>query len=518
MKILSAEQVYKADKSTIDKEGITSDQLMERASWGLFEWIHGRLQGAPVKISLCCGIGNNGGDGLALARHLWEHGYHIEVFIVNYSDKYSDDFLTNLDRLKDRKIWPQYLDQESPMPDFKGVEMIIDGIFGIGLNRAPDPWVRQIIDAINASDTFVLSVDVPSGMFVDRPMETDQHVIQATSLLTFQAPKLAFFLPESGKFVDHWEVLDIGLDADFIANTEATYELTEMEQARSWCLNRNRFSHKGDYGHALVLGGSYGKIGAVILASRAALQTGCGLLTAYIPRCGYIPVQTGIPEAMVLTDPGEEDVSDISLSWKPNAIGIGIGLGKSAQTSNALGTFLKKYKLPMVLDADALNILSENQDMLKELPPKSILTPHPGELARLIGPWQNDFEKLEKAHEFSKRHDCMLVIKGAYSMVLHEGKGYVNPTGNPGMATAGSGDVLTGIITSLLSQNYDALTAARFGVFLHGMAGDLAAQELSEEAVIASGISNYLAEAFKLLRHRDRNVDTGEESQSGQEE
>ncbi|MBT8179900.1 MAG: NAD(P)H-hydrate dehydratase [Eudoraea sp.] len=516
MKILSAEQVYQADKSTIEKEGISSDQLMERAALRLFEWIHGRLQGAPVKISLCCGIGNNGGDGLALARHLWEHGYHIEVFIVNYSDKRSPDFLTNLDRLKDRKIWPKYLDQESPMPDFTGVEMIIDALFGIGLNRAPDPWVGKIINAINASDTFVLSIDVPSGMFVDRPMEADQQVIHATTLLTFQVPKLAFFMPETGKFVDHWEVLDIGLDPDFLKQAEATYELTEMKQARSWCANRSRFSHKGDYGHALILGGSYGKIGAVILASRAALQTGCGLLTAYIPKCGYVPVQTSIPEAMVLTDQEEDKISGITLSWKPSAVGAGIGLGRSPVTAKALHAFLKEQKLPLVLDADALNILSENQDMLKDLPPKSILTPHPGELARLIGPWQDDFEKLDKALDFSTRYDCVLLIKGAYSLVLYEGKGYVNPTGNPGMATAGSGDVLTGIITSLLSQKYDALTAARFGVFLHGMAGDLAARELGEEAVIASSISNYLSDAFQLLNQNEGHTDTGSESESGQ--
>ena len=517
MKILSAEQVYQADKFTIEKEGISSDQLMERAALRLFEWIHRRLHGAPVKISVCCGIGNNGGDGLALARHLWEHGYHVEVFVVNYSDKRSADFLKNLDRLKDRKIWPHYLDQETQTPDFKGAEMVIDALFGIGLNRAPDPWVGSIIEAINDSESFVLSIDVPSGMFVDRPMEVDQQVVHATTLLTFQTPKLPFFLPETGKFVDHWEVLDIGLDPDFIAQVEADYELTEMEHARSWCANRNRFSHKGDYGHALILGGSYGKIGAVILSSRAALQTGCGLLTAYIPKCGYIPVQTSIPEAMVITDASEEDISDIVLTWEPDVIGVGIGLGKSPETVQAMGAFLKNITQPLVLDADVLNILSENQDMLKDLPPKSILTPHPGELARLIGPWQDDFDKLEKAHDFAKRYDCVLVIKGAHTLILHQGKGYVNPTGNPGMATAGSGDVLTGMITSLLSQKYDALAAARFGVFLHGMAGDLAAQSLSEEAVIASSIIDYISEAFRLLKLNERS-EAIEEDQSDPEE
>ncbi|MDX1315737.1 MAG: NAD(P)H-hydrate dehydratase, partial [Eudoraea sp.] len=439
MKILSAEQVYKADKSTMDSQKISSDELMERAALGLFNWIHQRLQGAPVKISLFCGIGNNGGDGLALARHLWEHGYHIEVYVVNYSEYRSEDFLTNLGRLKDRKIWPNYLEEGSVLPDLGDTELVVDAIFGIGLNRPPDPWVSQLIKTINGSGKFVLSVDIPSGMFMERGLQSGQEVIHASFALSFQTPKLPFFLPDTGKFINQWEVLDIGLDQEFIQNIETTYALMETEEVRSLLKFRPRFAHKGNFGHALIVGGSYGKIGAVILASQAALKTGCGLLTVYAPACGYIPLQIAVPEAMVQTDPDEKEITRIDLDWKADVVGMGIGLGRGQDTAKTLELFLKKNESPLVLDADALNILSEHSEMIKLLPADTILTPHPGELARLIGSWNDDFEKLEKARAFADQCGCVLIIKGAYTLILHKGKGYFNPTGNPGMATAGSG-------------------------------------------------------------------------------
>ena len=503
MKILSAEQVYKADKSTMDTQKISSVELMERAAVGLFEWIHERLQGAPVKISLFCGIGNNGGDGLALSRHLWEHGYHIEVFVVNYSEYRSEDFLTNLGRLKDRKIWPHYLEDGTPLPDLGDTEMVIDAIFGIGLNRPPAPWVSQLMRAINASGKFVLSVDIPSGMFMDRSIEPDQGMIKASHVLSFQTPKLPFFLPDTGTYVDQWEVLDIGLDQDFIQNEKADYILTERQEVKSWLKFRDRFSHKGNYGHALVVGGSFGKIGAVILASRAALQTGCGLLTVHVPGCGYIPLQTAVPEAMVQADGGEKQIMEINLDWQADVVGMGIGMGRSEATAKALALFLEKNKSPLMLDADALNIISEHPKLMELLPAGTILTPHPGELARLIGSWKDDFEKLEKAKAFSNTYSCVLVIKGAYTIIIHEGNGYINPTGNPGMATAGSGDVLTGMITSFLAQKYEALMAARLGVYLHGLAGDIGSHNLGEEALTASGIIQHIPAAFAYLRNRD---------------
>ncbi|WP_338038996.1 NAD(P)H-hydrate epimerase [Maribacter litopenaei] len=295
MKVFTAEQIYKADKATLEKQQISSDALMERAATQIFNWMHLRMQGAPVKIHLFCGIGNNGGDGIALARHLFEHGYNIEVYVVKYSDKRSKDFLTNLDRLKERKIWPVFLDPESDMPVIHGDDIIVDAIFGIGLNRTPDDWVGRLIQHLNNSQAFILSVDIPSGLFTDRVPEVKDSVIQANYVLSFQVPKLVFFLPETGIYLEQWEIPDIGLDSEFLMSTKTEYELISKNEVLQFYRPRAKYSHKGTYGHALIVGGSYGKIGAVTLASKAALKAGSGLVTAYIPECGYEILQTSIP-------------------------------------------------------------------------------------------------------------------------------------------------------------------------------------------------------------------------------
>ncbi len=505
MKIFSTKQLYEADKFTIQEQQITGEQLMERAAIALFEWIHHRIKGAPVRIGLFCGIGNNGGDGLALARHLWEHGYHIDVYIVNYSEKRSEEFLINLKRLKERKIWPQYLDESTDLPGLEDVDMVIDAIFGIGLNRVPALWVRKLILEINKTDAFVLSIDIPSGLFLEKPQEAENSVVHATYVLSIQAPKLVFFLPTTGIFVDHWEVLDIGLDREYLTKTDTTFELTDRDQVKTWYRQRDKFSHKGNYGHVQIIGGSYGKIGAVILACRAALRSGCGLITAYIPKCGYIPFQSALAEAMVITSEDELILNKIenNIVADADAIGIGIGLGIAEKTKNALENFLDGAKGPLVLDADALNILSKNKKLLGKLPSETILTPHPKELERLVGAWKNDFEKLKKVMQFSAKYGCILVIKGAYSMVVFKDKAYINDTGNPGMATAGSGDVLTGIITSFLAQGYTSVLAARFGVYLHGLAGDIAADQFGMDSMIAGDIIENLGLALKTLMQQE---------------
>jgi len=495
MKIFSAKQIYAADKATVERQKITSDELMERASLQIFNWMHLRMQGAPVKIHLFCGIGNNGGDGLALARHLTEHGYDIIVYVVNYSDKRSKDFLINLDRLKDRKVWPIFLESANELPAIAKEDIIVDAIFGIGLNRTPADWVVKLIKHLNATEAFILSVDIPSGLFPDQVPENHDAVITSNYVLSFQTPKLVFFLPETGIFVEHWEVLDIGLDQQFLMENKTDFVLIGKNEVLSMYLPREKYSHKGTFGHALIIGGSYGKVGAVNLASKAALKSGAGLVTAYIPKCGYDSLQSSLPEVMVLTS-DDNHISHIEYDIKPNVLGLGMGMGTALKSIDAFKKLLSNNELPMVVDADGLNMLSNNKDLLDKLPKECVLTPHPKELERLIGTWKNDFDKLEKVKQFSIKYNCVVVVKGAHTITVFKEKGYINTTGNPGMATAGSGDVLAGMITGLMAQGYTALNASIFGVYLYVKSGDLEIEKQGFQALIASNIINGIGAAF----------------------
>ncbi len=496
MKIFSGAQIYAADKFTIEKQQIDSDALMERSAIQIFNWIHSRMQGAPVKIHLFCGIGNNGGDGIALARHLQEHGYNIAVYVVNYSKTRSKDFLINLERLKARKIWPEFLDSECEFPEIGRDDIIVDAIFGIGLNRAPDGWVVKLMEHLQRTDAFILAVDIPSGLFTDKLPGAENEALRANFVLSFQAPKLIFFLPETGKYVEQWQLLDIGLDPEFLMTTETDYHLIGKNEVLPMYQPRQKFDHKGTYGHAIIIGGSKGKIGAVHLAAKACLSIGAGLVTAYVPECGLLPLQTNLPEVMVATDANLDVLSQINIDIEPSAIGIGVGMGQDKKSVKAFLDFLTDATSPIVVDADALNILASNKSMLKKLPKKSVLTPHPKELERLIGTWKDDFDKLAKTKAFSKKYDCIVLIKGAHTMVIYEGLGYINTTGNPGMATAGSGDVLAGMITGLISQGYDPIHAAVFAVYLHGRAGDIAVEQYGYQSLTASAISDTIGKSF----------------------
>lgn len=496
MKILNTKEIYDADKITLERQGISSDELMERAAEQIFNWMHARMQGARIKIHIFSGVGNNGGDGLVLARYLREHGYDIAVYVVNFGEKRSKDFLINLDRLKEVGTWPDFLDGNSEFPILGKEDVLVDAIFGIGLNREPDAWVSGLIAHLNASKAFILSIDIPSGLFMDDGPPNTKGVVRADYVLSFQVPKLVFFLPETGIFVAHWEVLDIGLDREFLRSAPSDYELVGKPEILAMYRPRHKFSHKGTYGHVLLIGGSYGKVGAVILASKGSLYAGCGLVTAYVPKCGYLPLQSAFPEAMVITDRAEDGIREIGFSISPDAIGIGVGMGTRSETVKAFGEFLKGDLSNLVIDADGLNILSLHPDLLLDLPPKTVLTPHPKELERLLGKWKDDFDKLKKAREFSKKYDCILVIKGAHTITIYGERGFINTTGNPGMATGGSGDVLTGIICGLMAQGYEPLDAAIFGVYLHGRAADIAIGDCGYQALTATGILANLGKAY----------------------
>ncbi len=497
MKIFSKEQIYEGDRLTAQKQNISSTELMERAGIQIFNWLHTRMQGAPVPVHVFCGIGNNGGDGLVIARHLITHGYNVKTYIVNYSDKRSKDFLLNYERIKEvTKDWPVMMTSEADFPQIHKDDIIIDAIFGIGLNRPAHEWVVKLFMSFRQSRAFTLAVDIPSGAYTDKVPEDENAVVWANHTLSFQSPKLIFFLPDTAKFTLQWEVLDIGIDREFLFQTQTESQLIGKYEVLPIYKPRDKFSHKGTYGHAMILGGSYGKMGAVLLASRAALASGIGLLTAYIPKCGYHVLQTGLPEAMVISDKSEEEITAITFDIEPNVIGLGVGLGTSTKTSNAVEAFLKTNTLPLVVDADGLNILSKKKTLLKLLPEQTVLTPHPKELERLIGTWKDDFDKLKKTKAFSKKYKVIVVIKGANTITVFGDTYYINTTGNPGLATAGTGDVLTGIISGLISQGYQPLPAALFGVYLHGRSADIAIEDFGYQSLLASHVIEYLGEAY----------------------
>ncbi|WGF91947.1 NAD(P)H-hydrate dehydratase [Aequorivita marisscotiae] len=504
MKIFSAAQLSQADKITIEKQDITSEALMERAGEQVFNWLHTHLDGAPVTIRIFCGIGNNGGDGLVIGRLLIEHGYKVVVYVVNFSDKRSKNFLLNYNKIKNvTKDWPILMTSQADFPEISDEDMIVDAIFGIGLNRSPEGWVRKLIQYLNANQAFKLSVDIPSGLYANLPLKDKEAVLKADHTLTFQTAKLCFFLPETAPFVSNFNILEIGLDLDFIKNTEPIAQLISKPEAQAFYQPRNKFDHKGTFGHVLIVGGSYGKIGAAVLSTSAAFKIGAGMVTAFVPECGYSILQSTIPEAMVITDKEEKFISNIETDFKPSAIAIGMGLGKNKATVAALKKVLQLKDIPFVIDADALNIISENKSLLDFLPSNSILTPHPGELKRLIGTWKNDYDKLKKAKKFSEKHQVVLIIKGAYTITVYENKLYINTSGNPGMGTAGSGDALSGVIAGLLSQGYDPLLASVFGVYMHGSAGDIATGQLGFEAVMAGDIVENISEAYLELFSRE---------------
>ncbi|WP_289046429.1 NAD(P)H-hydrate dehydratase [uncultured Olleya sp.] len=489
MKIFSKAQIYEGDALTSKKQGITSADLMERAGTQIFNWLHMRLQGAQVPIHVFCGIGNNGGDGLVVARHLITHGYNVKTYIVNHSTTRSKDFLNNYERIKNTtKDWPVLLNDASELPAINEKDIIVDAIFGIGLNRPVDGWIKQFFNYFRSTKAFVLAIDIPSGLATDKAPKDPESVVNAGYTLSFQTPKLAFFLPETAKYTVQWEVLDIGIDPEYLYTTPTEAELIGKNEVLPIYQPRQKYSHKGTFGHALIIGGSYGKIGAVTLASRGALTIGAGKVTAYTPKCGYLPLQIGFPEAMVITDKDEEKISSIDFNISPNVIAFGVGVGTDKQTITAFEAFLKTNKTALVIDADGLNILSKKKSLLKLLPENTVLTPHPKELERLIGQWEDDFDKLEKTKAFSKQYKCIVVIKGANTITVFGDKFYVNTTGNPGLATAGTGDVLTGIITGLIAQGYDALAATIFGVYLHGKSADVLIENLGYQSFIASHI------------------------------
>ncbi|WP_185849231.1 NAD(P)H-hydrate dehydratase [Blattabacterium cuenoti] len=509
MKILSLNQIRKADQYCIDSESISSVQLMERAAKNCFNWIiHNKyFKIKKIPFIVLVGNGNNGGDGLSLSYMLHLYGAKVSVYGVNISNHFSNEFLINKRKVLQHGINFKIIDEGEKFPFFNKESYIIDAIFGIGFNRTINQYWKSFFHYINEKKfKAVISIDIPSGLFIEKSHEIFEGIIKATHTLTFQVPKLPFLLPNYEDYVGKWYLINIGWKENFIRKIQTNNFYIDDVYIHAIYKKkiRKKFSHKGNYGHGMIIGGSFGMIGSVILSATASFRSGIGKLSVYVPFDGYQIIQNSLPEAIVNTDNTKKHwISNIVIpNENINAIGIGMGMGIHPKTVYALESFLlKNKKIPMIIDADAINILSHKSLLLDLIPEETILTPHPKEFQRLCRSWKNDYEKLHLLKKMSRKYKIFIVLKGAHSVVsTPDGNLYFNSTGNTGMSTAGSGDVLTGMIMSFLSQGYSKKESCIMGVYLHGLAGDIASKKLSEEAIMANDIINHIGEAYLKLK------------------
>ena len=483
---MNVKQTRLADQYTIENLPIASIDLMEQASLAFVKAIETKLEQGN-KIGVLCGVGNNGGDGMAVARILQEKGFEVDTFLIKFKANLSADCAINMSRLRNVKV----IENESYLPSLAHYDVLIDAILGSGLSQSPRDFLAAVIAHINASGKKIYAIDVPSGLAAD-DLLNNPTAVKTDVCISFQRPKLAFFYPENYTYLKHWSSVDIGLDEAFIQAQDTKYFLLD-ESIAAHVKIREKHSHKGSYGHALMIAGSYGKVGAAILANKSCLRSGVGLLTSYVPKCAYEIKKIAVPERMCQTYPNEKFISMAPEVENYDAVGIGPGLGTSIDTDRVLLSILKNTKRALVIDADAINLLAKDEQLLKYLPKNSILTPHPKEFERLVGTASNSKERLQQQIDFAKKHQCIVVLKGANTSITDpEGHVFFNNSGNPGMATGGSGDVLTGIITALLAQAYEPLLAALIAVYFHGKAGDDARLVKGENALIASDIIDYL--------------------------
>jgi len=502
MKIYTPEQTRKLDAYTIESQEITSWQLMERASMTFVNWFLENADVTPdTNIHVLCGTGNNGGDGMAIARILNSLNFEVSVYLFRINDKESEDFKTNYESVKAIPLEVTEVESFEDLEDIWSEDFVIDAVLGAGLNRPLAQEWCNILDYVSFEASNI-SIDMPSGLYVDKA--TKNPAFKADTTYSFQSPKLAFFMPENQDEVGDWVIGDIKLaeeDVEFDTAFDTNNYYLNTENVSFLLQDRKAHDHKGTFGHALMIAGSYGKVGAAVLAAKATLRAGAGLVTVHAPKCAYQILQISFPEAMVEVDKHESVFTECTDIKKYTSIGIGPGLGTNELTVKAFSELLEQVKQPLVVDADALNILAENKEMLDLLPPESILTPHPKEFERLFGETKDSFDRLEIMRSIAQANNIFIILKGGNTTIMTpEGIAYFNATGNPGMATGGSGDVLTGILTGLLASGYSPLETCAIGVYLHGLAGDIAAEELEQESLLASDIIAYLGRAFGELR------------------
>ena len=503
MKIFTSAQIKELDKFTIENEPISSLSLMERAAQTMTRSIT-ELWGTATPIVVFAGPGNNGGGALAIARLLADRGYQVTVYLFNISGHLSPDCAANKRQLEENKHIEQFFEvtQEFDPPVLDEQTLVIDGLFGSGLNKPLAGGFASLVKYINASPSKIVSIDTPSGLMAeDNTYNIKANIIRAYLTLTLQQPKLSFLFAENQEFIGQLRILDIRLSQEGIQKMDASYTIIEESDIRNSLLPRSPYAHKGQMGNALLIAGSYCMAGAAVLAAKACLRSGVGKLTVSSPRRNIPVLQQAVPEAVIKTGTEETIFAESIDTEGYNALGIGPGLGQSEQTAIALIAQLRRTQCPMIADADAINILANHRAWIQQLPKGIILTPHPKEFDRLEGHSADSYERLTKACNLAERLQGIVILKGHYTAIcMADGHVMFNPTGNAGMATAGSGDVLTGIITGLLARGYQPKEACMVGVYLHGLAGDLAAAELGEESLLASDIIQYLPRAFKRLK------------------
>ena len=475
---------------------------MERAAIQLTDSIVAEWD-KDMKVVVFAGPGNNGGDALAVARMLAVRGYNVSTWLFNTSGRLSDDCKQNRDRLKDVKQVASFVmvTEEFDPPTLDAQTLVVDGLFGSGLNKPLTGGFASLVKYVNTSPAKVVSIDIPSGLMTEsNEYNVKSNIMKADVTLTLQQPKLSFLFPENQQFIGHVEVLDIGISQEGIDKTDAQFYILEKSDITPCLKRRDPFAHKGSMGHALLVAGSRGMAGAAMLAAKACLRTGVGKVTVHTPACNTLPLQIGVPEVVLDVDSDTNVVSEAVDTDCFKAMGIGPGLGTNENTAIAVIGQMRRAQCPIVVDADALNILAAHKAWLQQIPVGAILTPHIGEFDRLEGVSTDSYERLSKAMLLAERQHAYIVLKGHYTAIITPGgRVLFSPTGNPGMATAGSGDVLTGIITALLARGYTQGEACAIGTYLHGLAGDIAARSLGEESLIASDIINSLPMAFKEL-------------------
>lgn len=489
MKIFSAKQVRQWDEYTILNEPVKSIDLMERAASACLNHIGSYLrEDYPDNIKIFCGKGNNGGDGLALARLLFDAEYEnitVTVYILEFGALGTNDFQTNLARLHQYTNEIHFIQDENHFPSINKDDLVVDALYGSGLNRTLDGLSASLVNHLNGSHALTISIDVPSGMFIDKS-SAGNTIIKATETVIFQSPRLCFLMAENAPFFGKRKLVDLDLHPDFLNNADSPFQTIEEDLVKNLVKQRNPFAHKGNFGHVLLIAGSEGKMGAGLIAAKACLRAGCGLLTVYTKEPQTLNVY--LPEAMTANAVIGEDLI------KYNAIGIGPGL---SLLNNEIYTVLKYFSKPIVFDAGAFDLLLKINNWLEVIPEGSVITPHPKEFDRLFGESSNDFERLEKALKISTEHNLVIVLKGHHTLIAFQGKAYFNMTGNTGLAKGGSGDMLTGIITSLIAQGYKPSDAAILGVFWHGYTADIVAQDLPEESILATDCINVMGKTFK---------------------